>query len=589
MTSTAEAKQRITAARKDPYGKGFPQFLKIKDKHGVLGPFAPNSIQMKVGRCMTDFTLVIKPRRDGVTSFGNGIGFWQMMEKKGQDVLALNMNQSTTQKMFERVRQFFEEWPAWMKTEPVRNNVQKLQLKHGSSFDAWSIKASMGEEEADKLGRSFNCNFFHGTEVCFWDWYRAILNGLLDTIPEGARVLLESTGNGAQGGAYEDFMEIIEKGDPVEGEVGVWRWGNRTAIFLAWFENAERQLEADPFAGEVIDSKARYYLKESELEHREAMKPYGLPEHTVKCVLNWRRTILKKKGFFRDPVGAIKDTDREYPGTYRHAFQTTGHAFLSLTLTDTLREMWKVKNKLSQPMQIGLLADGAGAKVDPRETWLTVWGAPIAGWKDRYAVGGDVGGGHPDGDRDCIWVKDRVTNKMVAVAHGNWGPQEFAKRLLLIGKWYNNAKISFETNNHGTAVQVKIFESEYPDVYKHNPDAESYHGLGFLTQEKTRKDGLDRLKLVYEDEADPLQIPYLEFYTEAGAFAAPPGKTKPEGQGGVHDDLVLGLMVCEMCSISMPVPEKVRFEPQYAPTQIGGLKAQAIRGNTQHSQALRNY
>jgi hypothetical protein len=585
----AEAKARITAARKDPYGKGFPEFLRIKDKQGVMRPFVPNSVQQKVARNMSEFTLVIKPRRDGVTSLGNGIGFWQMMEKPGQDVLALNMNADTTQKMFERVRTFFTEWPAWMKAEPERNNVQKLQLKHRSSFDAWSIKASMGEEEADKLGRSFNCNFFHGTEVCFWEWYRAILNGTLDTLPEGARILLESTGNGAQGGAYEDFMEIVEKGEPVEGEPGVYRWGDRTAIFLAWFENPERRMEEDPFAGEALDSKARYYLKESELEHMADMKPYGLAPHEIKRALYWRRARLKKKGFFRDPVGAIKDTDREYPGNYRHAFQTSGHAFLSLTLTDTLREAWKAKNKLHPPLQFGLVADGHSVRVDPRESWLTVWDAPILGWRNRYSVGGDVGGGHPDGDRDCIWVKDRATNKMVAVAHGNWGPQEFARRLLLIAKWYDNAQVIFETNNHGTAVQVKVFESEYANIYKHDADAESYKGLGWLTNEKSRKDGLDHLKLAYEDQADPLHIPYDEFYTEAAAFAVKPGKTKPEGQGGVHDDLVLGAMVCEMGALSMPPPERVRAERQFAPTEIGGLKQQAIRNASNGSKALVNY
>lgn len=583
------AKAKVAEARRDPFGKGFPMLLKIKDKHGALQPFRLNTIQAKVARNMGEFTLVIKPRRDGVTSLGNALGFWQMMQKKGQDVLALNLNKDTTEKMFDRVRTFFDHWPEWMKTKPERDNVQKLQLRHGSSFDAWSIKAGMGREEADKLGRSFNCNFFHGTEVAFWEWYREILNGLLDTIPDGAKVLLESTGNGAQGGVYEDFMEILEKGDPVDGEPGVWRWGNRVAIFLAWFENPERRLEADPFAGEVLDSKSRYYLKESELEHRQDMKAYGLTPEQVQAALHWRRVILKKKGFFRDPVGAIKNTDREYPGNYRHAFQTSGHAFLSLTLTDTLREMWKTRNKLNPPMQIGLIEDGrGGVRVDPRESWLTVWEAPVTGWKHRYAVGGDVGGGHEDGDRDFIGAKDRVTNKVVAVMHGTVGPQEWARRALLVAKWYDNARLSFETNNHGTAVQVKVFESEYPNVFRHDDTAETYKGLGWLTTEKSRKEGLDRLKLTYEDQADPMQIPFGEFYTEAAAFAVAPGKKRPEGQGGVHDDVILGTMVMEMCSLSMPPPERVREHIVYQPGQVGALK-QAAQRPPQHSTALKNY
>lgn len=585
----AAAKAKVAEARKDPYGKGFPQFLRIRPKKGPLCPFELNQIQLKVARVRTRFTIVIKPRQDGISTYGNAEGFWRMMAKKGQTILALNLQKDVTEKMFERVRLFHQEWPAWMRTEPVRDNVQKLQLEHGSSFDAWTIKENMGKEEANKLGRSFTCQFFHGTECCFWTWYREIMNGLLDAMTIEADIFLESTGNGAQGGAYEDFMEIVEKGDPVPGEVGVWRWGDRTAVFLAWFENPERQLDADPFAGEVMDSKAKYYLKETETEHRQDMKAYGLSADLVQRCIYWRRAKLKEKGFFRDPIGAIKVVDREFPGNYRHAFQSSGHAFLSLTLTDANREMWKTRNKLNPPAHIGLIEDKSGPKVDPRDSWLTVWDAPLTGWKHRYAVGGDVGGGHVDGDRDVIWVEDRVTRKMVAVAHGTWGPQEFTRRLLLVAKWYCDAKVSFETNNHGTAVAVKVSEAEYPDVYRHDGNAEGYKGLGWLTTEKTRRDGLDHLKLLYEDQAEPLQVPYLEFYTEAAAFAAMPGKTKPEGQGGVHDDLILGLMVCLMCSMSMPPPERARVDRVFSPNEIGGMKQQAIRTASQGSKALTNY
>ena len=548
-----------------------------------------------MARNRTRFTLVIKPRQDGISTYGNAEGYWRMQTQRGQNVLALNMNKDVTEKMFERIRLFHQEWPVFMRTEPIRDNVQKLQLAHGSSFDAWTIKEGMGKDEANKLGRSFACQLLHGTEVSFWTWYREIMNGVLDAIPDNGEIFLESTGNGAQGGAYEDFMEIIENGEAVDGEMGVWRWvdptgwGTRTAIFLAWFENPERQLASDPFAGQPLDAKGKYHLKETETEHVECMKGYNLHKDVVQRLLWWRRAKLKEKGFFRDPIGAIKVVDREFPGNYRHAFQSSGHAFLSLTLTDTLREMWKVKNKLNPPVQIGLLSDKNGVRIDPRESWLTLWDAPVMGWKHRYAVGGDVGGGHADGDRDSIWVKDRVTNKMVAVMHMTVGPQEHARRLLLIGQWYDDAQVSFETNNHGTAVQVKVFESEYPNVYKHDANAEGYRGLGWLTNERSRRDGLDHLKLAYEDQADPLQIPFLEFYTEAGAFAAPVGKTKPEGQGGVHDDLILGLMVCEMNSVSMPPPERIKAHVEYGTSQIGGLKQKAVASRTNHSSALKNY
>jgi hypothetical protein len=151
-----------------------------------------------------------------------------------------------------------------------------------------------------------------------------------------------------------------------------------------------------------------------------------------------------------------------------------------------------------------------------------------------------------------------------------------------LGYFYHTAKIVWENNNHGVGVSVKVWEAKYPNVYRHDENAEDWKGLGFPTNENSRRAALGLLKQVYEDRAHPVQIPYAEFYREAAAFGPPAGKPngKAEGQNGVNDDLIMAMAVTEAASATMGAPYLVDSMPSYAPGSFGAIREMVLGGGS---------
>ena len=78
---------------------------------------------------------------------------------------------------------------------------------------------------------------------------------------------------------------------------------------------------------------------------------------------------------------------------------------------------------------------------------LTVWEEPIP--SRRYVIGADPAEGNPNSDESAACVLDGVTWGQVAELTGKIEPSTFAAWLDELGRWYNNADILPERNNHG--------------------------------------------------------------------------------------------------------------------------------------------
>lgn len=580
--SEAEALELVACAR-DRYNVGMPRLLQVRDKDGKLVGMRPTKIHRKFKKFQRRIAYSVKPRQVYFTTFMEGDNFLDCILDSGIKTLFVNLDNRVTEEVFDRVHTFHGEFPLKaLLPKTKRETTRKLSWANGSSFDAITVKNDGGEAAARTAGRSCTVQRVHGTEVAFWEHYQAFMSGMLDSVPKDGQIVLESTGNGAQGGFYEDCMEIMEKGQEVAP--GTWVLGEKSLHFFQWWEHPEYTRQDDPLADAALaaqlDPRRSKLLKDSEAEHRARMDlDPELTEEFKDRALYWRRGMLLNKGFLRDPDGALKVMDREYPGTIRHSFQSTGSAFLSLDITDMRREEWKRRNAIS-----GMPVSGRVVKVGenrysliPGAEEVHIWAAPYDSdkevWEDRYCIGADVGGGNADSDPDCIWVKDRLRNMYVAVSHGKWGPVKTAEILIALGYFYHTARICWETNNHGVGVSVKVWEAKYPNVYRHDDTAEDWKGLGFPTNQSTRQSALALLKQNYENEQKPLLIPYGEFYREAAAFGPPAGKpnAKPEGQNSVHDDTVMAMAVAEVCDLSMPAAREAEQVIAYAPGTMGSI------------------
>jgi Terminase RNaseH-like domain/Terminase large subunit, T4likevirus-type, N-terminal len=81
---------------------------------------------------------------------------------------------------------------------------------------------------------------------------------------------------------------------------------------------------------------------------------------------------------------------------------------------------------------------------------LLVWFAPVPG--RVYVIGADPAEGNPTSDESALCVLDAQSGEQVAELAGRLQPSALAAAADQIGRWYGDAPILCERNNHGHAV-----------------------------------------------------------------------------------------------------------------------------------------
>lgn len=108
-----------------------------------------------------------------------------------------------------------------------------------------------------------------------------------------------------------------------------------------------------------------------------------------------------------------------------------------------------------------------------------------------YVVGGDVAEGVTGGDYSVAVIFNRLTGEEVAMFRGHVAPEQFGKLLNGWGRYYNNALMAVEVNNHGLTTLIALKNLSYPSIYyrpnKFETIATSYTDkLGWKTNKLTR-------------------------------------------------------------------------------------------------------
>lgn len=535
--------------------KAMEYLLKVRDKEGVLVPFVATDIHRKFIRTRKKKALVLKCRQIYFTTFMEGWNYLDCVLGEGIRAQFMNLDASVTEDVFDRVHTFHEFFPIKpLLPSPKKSNSRNLSFFNGSSFGASTVRNDSSEEEAKTLGRSCTSQRTHLTEGAYIRRYTTLMSGLTDSIPKNGELVIETTGAGAQGGFYEEFMAIMNNGK--EKEPGTWVFGEVSAHFFEWWLHPEYILDNDPLINLGLTHELTNLLLESEEAHKVEMKKNK--EVNIEQRLWWRRYwLINKKGFTSDPERAIFDMDREYPATPMMAFSSTSMGFFPAHLLNNRRDYWKGENARRKfPLQASITPDGQLMYGQEIMIWVPPYDRTKEVWENRYCIGADVAGGQKGGDYDAVFVKDRLTNMYVAVVHGHIGPDALFPILTGLGRYYHDAKIAFESNNHGVALQIAFWKSAYTNVYKFNPDATEYQGYGFRTAGNTRNRVLQNLYLKFVNPEVDFRIPYLPWYKEAAAFGRAPGDRRDEAQGNEHDDLIMASAVTEACDSSMPPVER---------------------------------
>ena len=151
----------------------------------------------------------------------------------------------------------------------------------------------------------------------------------------------------------------------------------------------------------------------------------------------------------------------------------------------------------------------------------------------HYLIAADTAEGNPGSDPSAASVFDGATWEQVAVLYGRFEPDIFADYLISIAKYYGNAQICWERNNHGHAVEVALKQASWKNLYVSPFDKK----LGWLTNHKTKVLAVDYAAQVFRDGActlnDEATIGELSIF-EAATLKAPDGET---------DDLAMSVII----------------------------------------------
>jgi hypothetical protein len=501
----------------------------IRDKKRKLIPLIPNEVQavyldmVAPGWREGEINLrglreiLLKARQFGFSTLILALYYLDTINTPNTRSVILAHNPRSTDTLFQQIQRFHENLRPEIKPRTkYANRREYLYPDLGSSI-------FVGQVGKDGFGRGDTINNVHMSELAFWPKNAEdIVTGLLEAVPEEGNATIETTANGV-GNYYHAEYELAQGGKSAF-----------TARFFGWYQHREYRRQPEPDF-------------ERTAEEEELARVYGLDDWQ----LAWRR--WKKRQ-------AKKKFKQEYPINAQEAFLTSGNNYFDrdvlATLSDALTRPEHAplsRDAFNLPAGSIRLAAIASGDEDERGG-LEVFKAPEPG--RTYVIGADTAEGINDyGDHDfsCADVLDAETWEQVAHIHGRWDPRYFGLTLAELARWYNNALLGIERNNHGHAViNAALYEAGYPEqrqtqcsgVYMHQEYDENQvpkdRRPGWPETPKNKFFALDGLATALLDS--DLKLHSRGTAAELHTFVNLPGG-RAGGEGRSHDDRVMSLAI----------------------------------------------
>ena len=159
-----------------------------------------------------------------------------------------------------------------------------------------------------------------------------------------------------------------------------------------------------------------------------------------------------------------------------------------------------------------------------------------------YVIGADPAEGNPTSDDSALTVLDRDTGEEVASLAGKLQTSTLAAHIDTIGKWYNNAAIMVERNNHGHAVLLWLRDHSLLWLMPGHDGQE-----GWLTNSKGKA-------LLYSAVADAFRErqTFLHSFATVTQLASIEGSTLRAPEGEADDSAVSYALACVASQIRSP-------------------------------------
>lgn len=516
----------------------FRNFLKIRDKSSKLVPLSVNSAQKivldKIKWCEENNVLkrfiILKARQMGISTLIEALIFHDTATNENKISMIIAHEDKATQNLFNMSKLYYEELPGVIQPMKKYSNERALVFENPTTDEnekrknpGLRSKITVATANTLDTGRSGTYHNIHASEIAFFPDAQKTMLALLQGVPDDMNtlVVLESTANGV-GGYFYDMWQQAMRGE-----------NDFIPIFLPWFTDPtysrpfKSEVEREAFIAEVNSVTKDANGKEIHTIEYELRDKYGLTYEQ----LNWRRWCISNK------CGGDEELFRqEYPSTPEEAFIASGRPKFNISALKKYATLTK------KPKCGYIVPEGDGVKfVEDPKGYVRIWKEPQEG--EFYCIGADVAEGLEIGDYSCAVVGDSNFD-IVASWHGHIDPDLFGEELVKLGRYYNNAYLGVEANNHGLTTLKKIISLEYWDVYYQKTfdriTETITQKIGWHTNAKTKPLMIDKL-------AEFVREMYLGIYWDtliSEMFTYVIGENgSTNAQPGCYDDTVMACAI----------------------------------------------
>jgi hypothetical protein len=433
----------------------------IRDKSAAVIPFKLNPEQTHYIQNRHNRNVNLKARQLGFTTLAviDALDDCLFNEYFEAGIIADDLDNAA--KIFEKAKLAFEYLPDWLKKHriPTTDKVGEYRFPNGSVFsvDTSFRGGTLSRLHISELGK---------ISAKYPEKAKEIISGAFEAVPMNGHIDIESTAEGANGKFYEICQNAMGKSNKALASLEF------KFFFYPWWNNPEYALEAEvEFTKELLDYFA-YIKQDQSIELSQNQK-------------NWY--ALKKES-------QKEFMEQEYPSYPLEAFLASGRPFFNQKLIATAI---KTAAQVEYELKTFVVEDMQGGEHCYQ---VKIFKQPH---KDMaYSVAGDPAEGLEDGDNSALSVLGKDYEQYAAFA-GKVDPDLFGGLLVEVAKYFNQAILSWESNNHGHAVENSIKRRKYHALYrreaKEEPGKELRDRIGWLNTAKSKMEMLDQFKECFRD------------------------------------------------------------------------------------------
>ena len=504
------------AVAKDPLWLVENEKMWITTKSGNMVRLRLNQAQKKVMKVIRYLQAqnkpvriwILKARQKGISTLIEAIVYAYTSQKQNIHSLIVADEKKRVNYLFDMSKLYHEKMDKKFQYELKYSNEKKLE------FDNRRSHITVSSSDDKEAGRTTTLQYVHLSEVAYFRDASKLMISLNHAVPKAANTMVigETTANGVGGYFYNEWKKALK------GEIDWY------PLFIAWFEDPEA---VKPIEGEFILTEQEQRLKEK----------YKLSNEQ----LNWRRDDIKNSC-----NGSEELFNQENPSCEEEAFLVSGNCRFNTMCLKKMLEMSVKDGEAGRLLEVNknitFHADSNGKLriyKKPKRGRVYIIGADVMEGKEIE----DVSDEEDKRDYSTAEVLDAITLEQVAELQYKYEPNVHAEELMRLGKYYNNALIGVERNNHGMAV-LPLMKDKYPNLYKMEYFDEDTQvrrkKLGWITSNKTKPLMIDEVDRVIREAESVIHSSHLisELMTYVRFSDGSTG-----AQSSCHDDLVMAYAI----------------------------------------------